>query len=269
MKKMRQKGALFVEYALLLAFVLITGVAFVNRNEFPDSVKSIFVKAEQILGLAAGEGPGENQGGGNNNGGNGPGENPGNTGGKEDNKEDNNDNGNNDAVYSFEGYRDGIYWGDSHEENYTSNKDRWFSAGFSTEKLVALDPGEYDITFDRNKFAEIVGKGSALGILDKRDFDDVVPYLMGYTMNGEQITGHVLDSKHNNVGTVGADNLNKYTLVDKGYNNNVYTFSVKNTGETINLGVNFAKGTSHNFDKVSAETMKNAINQSLTITKKQ
>lgn len=44
MKKMRQKGALFVEYALLLAFVLITGVAFVNRNEFPDSVKEFSLK---------------------------------------------------------------------------------------------------------------------------------------------------------------------------------------------------------------------------------
>lgn len=55
MKKMREKGALFVEYALILAFILITGVVFISDKGIADSVGKIFNTAGEVLGGAAGK----------------------------------------------------------------------------------------------------------------------------------------------------------------------------------------------------------------------
>lgn len=241
MKKLTQKGALFVEYALLLAFVLITGVAFVNRNEFPDSVKSIFVKAEQILGLAAGEGPGENQGG--NTGGNSSGEGQGDNGGGTNS---------NTSDYSFEGCRQGLYWGDQNEGLEASKNN-----GFSTANLVPLGQGEYEIVFDRKEFSKAVNNAA-------HSYNEIHPYLMGYTLSGETVT-HVLDSK--NSAKISDSNKALYTLTGGSESNGVYTFTLKNSGETLNLGVNFSE--SNWGTKESNDALAKAINQSLTITKKQ
>lgn len=52
--KMSKKGALFVEYALILAFVVIVGTVLVgsSENSIADSAKSIMTKITTLLGKA-------------------------------------------------------------------------------------------------------------------------------------------------------------------------------------------------------------------------
>ena len=52
---LRQKGALFVEYALILAFVVIVGVTFIGKNGMADSISNIFIAAETLLETASGD----------------------------------------------------------------------------------------------------------------------------------------------------------------------------------------------------------------------
>lgn len=40
--KLGQKGALFVEYALILAFVLVVGVVFLSDGSIASNIKKIF-----------------------------------------------------------------------------------------------------------------------------------------------------------------------------------------------------------------------------------
>lgn len=49
MKKLRERGALFVEYALILAFVTVIGVNFVGGDTFTKPITRIFNKAEALL----------------------------------------------------------------------------------------------------------------------------------------------------------------------------------------------------------------------------
>lgn len=51
--KFKQKGALFVEYALILSFVIITGVVFLSDGIVSESIATIFDKTAQMLGIAA------------------------------------------------------------------------------------------------------------------------------------------------------------------------------------------------------------------------
>lgn len=51
--KLGQKGALFVEYALILAFVLVVGVVFLNDNGLSAAINTIFGKATGTLNSAA------------------------------------------------------------------------------------------------------------------------------------------------------------------------------------------------------------------------
>jgi len=51
----KYRGALFIEYALLLAFVVITGVVFLSGNVMPNSISKIFSSAGDTLELAAGK----------------------------------------------------------------------------------------------------------------------------------------------------------------------------------------------------------------------
>lgn len=55
MKGLRQKGALFVEYALILAFVLVVGVAFLSDKGLANSVGKIFNTTGNVLATAAGD----------------------------------------------------------------------------------------------------------------------------------------------------------------------------------------------------------------------
>lgn len=50
--KLGQKGALFVEYALILAFVLVVGVVFLNDTGISTSITSIFTKGKTTLEAA-------------------------------------------------------------------------------------------------------------------------------------------------------------------------------------------------------------------------
>lgn len=47
--RLRQKGAIFAEYALALAFVIVVGVVFINSNGPVDSINEIFAKARAML----------------------------------------------------------------------------------------------------------------------------------------------------------------------------------------------------------------------------
>lgn len=55
MKRLRQKGALFVEYALILAFVLLVGVVFHSDKGIANSVGKIFNTTGDVLTTAAGD----------------------------------------------------------------------------------------------------------------------------------------------------------------------------------------------------------------------
>ena len=51
--KLGQKGALFVEYALILAFVVIVGALFLSDGGLKDSISTIFSKTASELNAAA------------------------------------------------------------------------------------------------------------------------------------------------------------------------------------------------------------------------
>lgn len=53
--KLGQKGAMFVEYALILAFVIVVGVVFLSGNDSMSSnISTIFSKTGSELTKAAG-----------------------------------------------------------------------------------------------------------------------------------------------------------------------------------------------------------------------
>lgn len=47
-----QKGALFIEYAIILAFVVFVGVFFINENGIPENINNIFSKVELYVASA-------------------------------------------------------------------------------------------------------------------------------------------------------------------------------------------------------------------------
>lgn len=51
--KIKDKGALFVEYALIFAFVIVAGIMFVGNRGFTDSINKIFYNVEKILAVAS------------------------------------------------------------------------------------------------------------------------------------------------------------------------------------------------------------------------
>lgn len=51
--KFGEKGALFVEYALILAFVIVVGVVFLSDGGLKDPISKIFSKTGSELGEAA------------------------------------------------------------------------------------------------------------------------------------------------------------------------------------------------------------------------
>lgn len=236
---------MFVEYALLLAVVLFTGVAFVNHDDLPDSIKGIFTKTEQVLGIAAGQNSENNQGGNNGSGsGTTSGENSGGSSGS--GSESSSNSGT--IAYNLEGIRQGTFWGESLEDKQQN--------GFSTGNLIPLESGEYEIVFDRNAFNKAVNNPN-------HNYNEVKPYLVGYTINSNNYS-YVLDSKSQN--NVGETNNQKYALSGGTENGGVFTYTLKNTGETLNLGLNFHES---NWGKNESDaTLNNAIKQSLTITKK-
>ena len=50
--KSNRKGAMFVEYAMVLAFIVVVGMLFMGNSSFKESISSIFGKAENTLDLA-------------------------------------------------------------------------------------------------------------------------------------------------------------------------------------------------------------------------
>lgn len=50
--KIKQKGAMFIEYAVVLAFVIVVGALFISDNSMKNSITSIFGKAEDTLEVA-------------------------------------------------------------------------------------------------------------------------------------------------------------------------------------------------------------------------
>jgi len=51
--KLGEKGALFVEYALILAFVIVVGVVFLSDSGLSSNVSTIFSKTGSELSKAA------------------------------------------------------------------------------------------------------------------------------------------------------------------------------------------------------------------------
>ena len=62
LNKIRQRGALFIEYALVLAFVIVVGVVFMT-NENSKSIETVFSKTASTLEIAAGNDSGNSGGG--------------------------------------------------------------------------------------------------------------------------------------------------------------------------------------------------------------
>ena len=52
--KFGEKGALFVEYALILAFVIVVGVVFLSSGDLNQSISTIFNSTGSELKNAAG-----------------------------------------------------------------------------------------------------------------------------------------------------------------------------------------------------------------------
>lgn len=52
--KLGEKGALFVEYALILAFVIVVGVVFLSSGDLNKNITTIFSKTGSELSSAAG-----------------------------------------------------------------------------------------------------------------------------------------------------------------------------------------------------------------------
>lgn len=51
--KLGQKGALFVEYALILAFILVVAAVFIGDSSLADSIKKIFTGTQDVVDNAA------------------------------------------------------------------------------------------------------------------------------------------------------------------------------------------------------------------------
>lgn len=51
--KLGQKGALFVEYALILAFILVVGAVFIGNDSLADSITGIFTGTKNTVDAAA------------------------------------------------------------------------------------------------------------------------------------------------------------------------------------------------------------------------
>lgn len=58
--KIKQKGALFIEYAFVLAFVIVVGVMFISDGGIKNSIASIFGKANETLEVAVNGGEKQN-----------------------------------------------------------------------------------------------------------------------------------------------------------------------------------------------------------------
>jgi len=52
-KKYSQRGALFIEYALVLAFVIVAGMVFITSESFSGNVTTVFSKTSDTLEMAA------------------------------------------------------------------------------------------------------------------------------------------------------------------------------------------------------------------------
>lgn len=55
--RLKQKGVLFVEYALALAFVIVVGVVFISSDGQANSINEIFAKASAMLNGATEDKP--------------------------------------------------------------------------------------------------------------------------------------------------------------------------------------------------------------------
>ena len=51
--KLGQKGALFVEYALILAFVVVVGAVFLSSGDLATNIQKIFDNANSLVSSAA------------------------------------------------------------------------------------------------------------------------------------------------------------------------------------------------------------------------
>lgn len=52
MRKLKQRGALFIEYALVMAFVTAIGVSFISDNFFAKEINDIFNRVAKVMNLA-------------------------------------------------------------------------------------------------------------------------------------------------------------------------------------------------------------------------
>lgn len=60
--RFREKGALFVEYAMALAFVIVVGVVFIGNNGISDKINTIFGNTTNTLEIASGKPVGSKDG---------------------------------------------------------------------------------------------------------------------------------------------------------------------------------------------------------------
>lgn len=52
MRKQKQRGALFIEYALVMALVTAIGVSFISDNFFAKEINDIFNRVAKVMNLA-------------------------------------------------------------------------------------------------------------------------------------------------------------------------------------------------------------------------
>lgn len=73
LKKLKERGASFVQYTIILAFVMIIGLFFINDKNLGNTISDIFGEGADILAVATGNEPTHNGGSGDAEGGTGDG----------------------------------------------------------------------------------------------------------------------------------------------------------------------------------------------------
>lgn len=166
--------------------------------------------------------------------------------------------------FSFNGLTDNHCW--------TSKKERYetgstWTGGFSSKELVKLEQGTYEISFDLNKFKDVMG--------DDKDYSQMEFFLMGYTRDENGKNKNLVLDNGTPTETTAADRQT-YVTTPKPItgSDGISRYTLENNGETINLGVNFRKSAKNDSSYTTLlngkdqATLDKALNESLTITRK-
>lgn len=194
--KAKSRGALFVEYALLLAFVVLVGAHVISADGMQSPIKSIIASTESLLGSATSK---EN------------------------------------ALPSFSSLAKNQYWASGAESTGTVSGELSGSPKmFATGERITLGPGTYEFSWDYQKFGDTVGSDASkvrLGIMgydadNKLIFDPGVDgskqkNLVPFSQNGTVKTYKVTVEKETSFGV----NFDAFNCTDAQGNKNGYNYN--------------------------------------------